>query len=97
MIPDSFFTIEMLGTYAGATIATALIVQYTKDLPGVKLLPTRAWAYVVAAVLLLLSTVFSSTVTVDRIILTFINAVIVAMAAVGGYDTLNRLRTSDKT
>ena len=93
MMPEEFFTWEYLGTYAGATIAVMLFVQFTKDLPGIKSIPTRLWAYVIAAVLMVLSTVFTvSPITPSIILLCLINAVIVAMAACGEYDTLKSLR-----
>lgn len=92
MIPESFFTWEQLATYGGATVATMLFVQFTKELPGIKALPTRLWAFIVAAVLMILATLFTQEVTPGVILLTIINAVIVAMASCGEYDTLKSLR-----
>ncbi len=94
MIPDSFFNWEQLNTYAGATIAVILFVQFTKDLPGIKSIPTRVWAYIISAVLLVLSTLFTvSPITPAVILLCFINSVIVAMAAIGGYDVTHNIKT----
>ena len=94
MIPDSFFSWEQLNTYAGATIAVILFVQFTKDLPGIKSIPTRIWAYIISAVLLVLSTLFTvSPITPAVILLCFINSVIVAMAAIGGYDITHNIKT----
>lgn len=91
MLPESFYTWEALGTYAGATVAVMIIVQFTKELPGINRIPTRAWAYLVSVVLLVLATVFTvQPITAAVILLCFVNAVIVAMAACGGYDTLHR-------
>ena len=93
MIPESFFTWEQLATYGGSTVATMLFVQFTKELPGIKALPTRLWAFIVAAVLMILATVFTSEVTPAAILITVVNAVIVAMAAVGGYDITHKVKT----
>ena len=94
MIPETFFTWDQLGSYAGATIAVILFVEFTKDLPGIKAIPTRIWAYIIAAVLLVLSTVFTADVITPAVILLcLINAVIVAMAAVGGYDITHKIKT----
>lgn len=92
MIPESFFTWEQLATYGGATVATMLFVQFTKDLPGIKSIPTRLWAYVIASVVLILATVFTAPITPGVIVLTLINAAVVAMASCGEYDTLQSLR-----
>lgn len=93
MIPESFFTWEQLATYGGATVATMLFVQFTKELPGIKAIPTRLWAYCVAAVLLILSAVFTGNIDAPTVFLCFVNAVIVAMAAVGGYDITHKVKT----
>lgn len=95
MIPESFLTWEQLATYGGATVATMLFVQFTKELPGIKALPTRLWAFVIAAVLMILATVFTSEVTPAVIPITVVNAVIVAMASCGEYDTLHSLRKEE--
>lgn len=92
MIPESFFTWEQLATYGGATVATMLFVQFTKGLPGIKAIPTRLWAYIVAAVLMILATVFTAPITPGVIVLTLINAAVVAMASCGEYDTLHSLK-----
>ena len=94
MLPEEFFTWEYLTTYAGAVIAVTVIVQFTKELPGICKIPTRAWAYILSVSLLLLSTVFTvSPITPAVILLVFINAVLVAMAAVGGYDITHKIKT----
>lgn len=89
MIPESFFTWDQLGSYAGATMAVMIITQFTKELPGIKSIPTRLWAYIISAVILILATVFTvDNITPSVILLCLINAVIVAMAAIGGYHTV---------
>lgn len=96
MIPESFFTWEQLATYGGATVATMLFVQFTKELPGIKTIPTRLWAFIVAAVLMILATVFTAAeVTPAVILITVVNAIIVAMASCGEYDTLHSLRKAE--
>lgn len=93
MLPDSFFDWNMLGTYAGATVAVMLFVEFTKELPGIKAIQTRLWAYIMAVVVLILSTVFTGKVDAPTIFLCLFNAVIVAMAAVGGYDITHKVIT----
>ena len=50
MIPESFFTWEQLATYGGATVATMLFVQFTKELPGIREAAARESLQVDAAV-----------------------------------------------
>lgn len=89
MIPESFFTWADLASYAGATMAVLIITQFTKELPGIVKIPTRIWAYILSVVILILGTVFTvSPIGPQEILLCLINAVLVAMAAIGGYHTV---------
>ena len=94
MIPESFFDWAQLTTYAGAVLAVTVVVQFTKDLPCVRSIPTRVWAYAVAAVLHILSTLFTADeITAAVVLMCLLNAVLVAMAAVGGYDITHKIKT----
>ena len=89
MIPETFFTWADLASYAGATLAVLIITQFTKELPGIVKIPTRIWAYILSVVILILGTVFTvSPIAPQDILLCLINAVLVAMAAIGGYHTV---------
>ena len=86
-LPTDPFTWEQLATIAGATLATLLIVQLLK-LPIDKIwkIPTRIVVYVSALIILLLATWFTVGLTVQTGLLTAVNAVIVALAAMGAYE-----------
>ena len=57
---EHFFTWGDLATYGGAVMAVLIITEFTKDLPCIRRIPTRLWAYCVALVLLLTAVVFTS-------------------------------------
>ena len=83
---EQFFTWGDLVTYGGAVMAVLIITEFTKDLPGIRRIPTRLWAYLIALVLLVLAAVFTADeLRAEDILLCFVNGVIVAMAAVGSY------------
>ena len=83
---ESFFTWGDMATYGGAVMAVLIITEFTKDLPGIRRIPTRLWAYLVALILLVTSAVFTvDVVRAQDVLLCFINGVIVAMSAVGSY------------
>ncbi|MBQ1790612.1 MAG: hypothetical protein II008_10555 [Oscillospiraceae bacterium] len=97
-IPTDPFTWEYLATIAGATLATLLIVQLLKlPLDHVWKIPTRILVYVIALVILLLSALFTEGLTWESAILTAINAVIVALAAMGAYEITFRKWADDKS
>ena len=87
---NEFFTWTMLATYAGATLATTLITQLIKGIGFIDRIPTRLTAYAVALIVLVVATVFTGEVTVRSIALCVVNAVVVALAANGGYDAVTK-------
>ena len=97
-LPTEPFTWEYLATIAGATVATLLIVQLLKlPLDKVWKIPTRIVVYVIALIILLLATLFTGSLTVQSGVLTAVNAVIVALAAMGAYEvTFRKLEKPDK-
>ena len=83
---ESFLTWGDLATYGGAVMTVLIITEFTKELPGIRRIPTRLWAYLVALVLLIAGTVFTADdLRAEDVLLCLINGVIVAMAAVGSY------------
>ena len=83
---QEFFTWAMLGTYAGAVLATTLITQLIKE--WLKSIPTRIVSYVIALAVLLLAAAFNGSLTLADGALCLFNAVIVSLAANGGFDAL---------
>lgn len=88
----SYMTWELLGTMSGATAAVILIIQFIKaPLDKLWKIPTRYVVYIISLLILLsVEYVLSGTLTFDRIGLTMLNAVVVAMAAMGTYETTFR-------
>ena len=86
-LPTDPFSWEQLATIAGATLATLLIVELLK-LPFDKVwkIPTRIIVYVIALIVLMLATYFTQGLTPNTALLTAINAIIVALSAMGAYE-----------
>lgn len=81
------YTWEYLGTIAGATAATLLIVQFAKmPLDRVWKIPTRLFVYVIALLISLAAAAFTHGVTTHNVLLIMLNAVVVAVAAYGTYE-----------
>ena len=99
-IPTQPVTWEQLATIGGAALATMLIVQLLKlPLDKVWKIPTRIIVFVIAFVVLILATYFTQGLSWNTALLTIINAVIVALTAMGGYElTFKKLeeRQADK-
>ena len=86
---EHFFTWNDLVTYGGAVMAVLIITEFTKDLPGIRRIPTRFWAYLVALVLMVPAIVFTAdAIRAEDVLLCLVNAVLVAMAAVGSFHSV---------
>lgn len=85
---SEFFTWTMLGSYAGAVLATTVITQLLKGLSFIDRMPTRLFSYIVATALLLLAGAFTCGLNWERAALAFINGAVVALAANGAFDAI---------
>lgn len=86
-IPTEPFSWDYLATIAGATVATVLIVQLLKlPLDKVWKIPTRIVVYFIALIITLLATYFTVGLTLENALLSALNAVIIALAAMGSYE-----------
>lgn len=86
-LPTEPFTWQYIATIAGATAATLLIVQLLKlPLDKIWKIPTRIWVYIIALALMLAAAGFTTGLDIQTGMLTMVNAVIVALAAMGAYE-----------
>ena len=92
---ESFFTWAMLGTYSGAVLATSLITQFFKGVGFIARIPTRIFSYIVALAVMLGAAYFDGAWSWAEGALCLLNAIIVSLAANGGYDTFVGLRQRD--
>lgn len=85
---QEYFTWELIATYTGAILAVAMITQFIKGLRFIRKIPTRVTAYVVAVVIMIAALFFTGTFTWPAFAITFVNAIVVALAANGTHDAL---------
>ena len=97
-LPTEPVSWDQLATISGAALATLLIVQLLKlPLDKVWKIPTRIVVFFIALVILLLATYFTKGLNANNALLTFINAVIVALTAMGAYElTFHKLEEMQK-
>jgi len=87
---NEFFTWATLGTYAGCVLVTSLVTQFIKELGALKNIPTRIVSYVVALLVLLAANAIAGTLDLPTAGLCVVNAVVVSLAANGGYDAIKK-------
>ena len=81
-----FLTIDYLCTYMGTVVVTMLIVQFLKELPGIKKIPTKYFTFIVAFLNILICSFITGNFAVSNLYLMLINAMLVTFTATGGYD-----------
>lgn len=85
---NEFMTMEMLATFAGLVAAVAIIVQFTKSIVKKQFgdSAVRLYAFIIA---LVLTFIFARCGTgIEGIVLTVINAILVSISAMGGYEVI---------
>ena len=86
---DTFFTWEYLLTFAGCTVATGLLTEFTKPLFGKA--PTQWVSYVFALIIMIVSQIATGQLTSWNIAaLDVLNAVVISLASNGGYDAVKK-------
>ena len=87
------FNWSLLGSYAGAVFAVAVLTQITKGIPIVKRIPTQLWSYALALATLLVTAAFGPGLTPQGAVLALINAALVSLSSNGGYAAVTRLKS----
>ncbi|ABW19970.1 hypothetical protein [Alkaliphilus oremlandii] len=85
---QNFITVEMLATFAGLVAAVTLIVQFSKTLIKNRFgdVAIRIYTFMIS---LILTFAFARVETgMKGIVLTVVNAIIITMASMGGYEMI---------
>lgn len=86
-IPVEPVSWDQLATVGGTALITMLIVQYTKmPLDKIWKIPTRIIVFLISFITMLLATYFTKGLDLNNALLTIFNALIAALAAMGGYE-----------
>ncbi len=85
---NEFMTLEILATFAGLVAAVGIIVQFTKQIITNKFSDAIVRLYTLAISLVLTFVFAGSGAGVENILLTVINAIIVAISAMGAYEII---------
>jgi hypothetical protein len=83
---ENFVTWEVLASFGGAVLMTALLTQALKGIKILANVPTRFVSYFLALIILVTSTYFTVGLTVSSAVLMLFNAFIVSFASNGAFD-----------
>lgn len=87
----NFYTWGMLGTYAGCLAATMIITQFLKPIWPQKI-ATQFLSYIIAVIILILANLFIGSLSWETAGISVLNAVVIALAANGGYNDIVEMR-----
>lgn len=90
MILDSFITWDFLSQYMGVVIVTMILVQFVKELPLIKIMPTKYLTAIIAFLTLLSAHLGTDRFSWGELYLIFLNSILVTMTATGGWDFANK-------
>ncbi|HVJ50104.1 hypothetical protein [Desulfitobacterium sp.] len=91
MTGQILFSLELLRSVSGASMAILLVVQLIKDFPVIKLLPTKCIAIVIGVLLFLLISPFPSSLGEFAVIV--LNGFLSASTAIGGWHMMSDFST----
>lgn len=80
---NEFLTWEMLMDYSTLITMVFIIVEFTKSIPYIKLIPTKYWSAIVSFALLLLVNLHGGTFVIWDVALYAFNAIIISLSANG--------------
>lgn len=85
---NDFITMETLATFAGLVAAVSIVVQFSKSIVKKRFgdAAVRVYTFIIA---LILTFIFARSGTgIEGIVLTIINSIIIAIAAMGAYENI---------
>ena len=80
---EQFITWDILTTYTSFVTIVFMVVEFTKELPLIKKIPTRYWSFIVCLVLLIATNLVVGTFTPQDIVLYILSAVSISLGANG--------------
>lgn len=83
---NDFLDIKYISTFMGTVVVTMLMVQFFKELPYIKRVPTKYFTFIIAFFNILMCSFFTNAFSTANLYLMFINAMLVTFTATGGYD-----------
>jgi hypothetical protein len=92
---DNFLTWEVLLTFSGLVGTVYMGVEFTKEIPLIKKIPTKYWSWIIAFALLIATNVVMKNFQYQDIILHVFNAIAVSLSANGLHD-FNKVKKIDK-
>ena len=80
---DNFLTWEVLLTFSGLVGAVYMVVEFTKEIPIIKKIPTKYWSWIIALILLVVTNIVLGSFNYKDIVLYILNAIVISLSSNG--------------
>lgn len=80
---NDFFTWDTLGNYTTFVSVVFMIVEFTKEIKGIKQIPTRMWSFIISFVLLFLLHIVHGTFHFVDLLLYILTAMTISLGSNG--------------
>lgn len=82
---NEFITWEMLGDFVKLTGIVVAVTQFTKNAPIVKKIPTRYWSWIIAFILIVITSINTNKFAIMDTVLYALSAMFISTSANGIY------------
>lgn len=93
---DNFLTWEVLLTFSGLVGAVYMVVEFTKEIPIIKKIPTKYWSWIIALILLVVTNIVLGSFNYKDIVLYILNAIVISLSS-NGLSDFNKKENKDDT
>ena len=80
---NNFLTWEILLTFSGLVGAVYMVVEFTKEIPIIKKIPTKYWSWIITLILLIATNLVLGSFSYKNIILYMLNAIVISLSSNG--------------
>ena len=80
---EEFLTWDVLSTYASFITIVFMVVEFTKDLKGIKKMPTKYWSFIISFVLMIIANVALGTFHFADLILYALSSMAISLGSNG--------------
>jgi hypothetical protein len=91
---EEFLTWDVLSTYASFVTIVFMVVEFTKDLKGIKKIPTKYWSFLVSLVLMIISNLALGTFHIADVILYALSSMTISLGS-NGLNNFNKKKVSE--
>ena len=91
---EEFLNWDVLSTYASFVTIVFMVVEFTKDLKGIKQIPTKYWSFIISLVLMIITNIALGTFKIVDVILYALSSMAISLGS-NGLNNFNKKKGSE--